>query len=291
MLGGSKKMFCVPGYATETDPKLCWMSPVKVQVSSGLPQGQGLSVQETWSHSLWDKSFRRRSPLIPPQGHWADNPQNVEQLHQRNPSTAKKVLGSTKDFPTWGFGKGTKNPKGIWLWRPVGFDYRNYTKLWKQLLKDTKKTLCIPGPRRKEQWPHKRLTQTCLWMPRSLQERSELGVACCSVEGSRGGIHYLKYLHHILVSVDGWSCVPSLLFTWGQTMVKVIKTMATSFKRSLGMYCYTQGPQPCNRPPLTHASAGDSWTLQGKSGSVSCGVTAPLCCVLVHTKLFNRKFN
>ena len=33
-------------------------------------------------------------------------------------------------------------------------------------------------------------------------------------------------------SVDGWSCVTSLLFTWGQTMVEVMKIMATSFKRS-----------------------------------------------------------
>ena len=30
----------------------------------------------------------------------------------------------------------------------------------------------------------------------------------------------------IQLSVDGWSCVPSLLFTWGQTMV-VEKAMAT----------------------------------------------------------------
>ena len=52
------------------------------------------------------------------------------------------------------------------------------------------------------------------------------------------------------------------------------------------MYCYTQSPQPCNRPSPTHASAGDSWTLPGKSGSVSCGVTAPFPWVLVHTVLF-----
>ena len=43
-------------------------------------------------------------------------------------------------------------------------------------------------------------------------------------------------------------------------------------------------PQPCRRPPSTHASAGDSWTLPGKSRSVFCGVTAPLSWVLVHTK-------
>ena len=36
----------------------------------------------------------------------------------------------------------------------------------------------------------------------------------------------------IQFSVDGWSCVPFLLFTWGETMVEVMKIMATSFKRS-----------------------------------------------------------
>ena len=46
----------------------------------------------------------------------------------------------------------------------------------------------------------------------------------------------------------------------------------------------TRCPQPCSRPPLTHASARDSWTLMGKSGSVSCGVTAPFFCILVHTR-------
>ena len=46
--------------------------------------------------------------------------------------------------------------------------------------------------------------------------------------------------------------------------------------------CYTQCPQPCSGPPLTHA-AGDSWTLLGKSGSVFCGVSAPFFRVLVHT--------
>ena len=50
------------------------------------------------------------------------------------------------------------------------------------------------------------------------------------------------------------------------------------------MCCYTHCPQPCSRAPQTHASAGYSWTLQGKSGSVSCGVTAPFSWVLVHTR-------
>ena len=48
-------------------------------------------------------------------------------------------------------------------------------------------------------------------------------------------------------------------------------------------HCYTQCPQPCSRPPPTRVSTGDSWTLTGKSGSVSCGATAPFSWVLVNT--------
>ena len=60
-------------------------------------------------------------------------------------------------------GRGTENPQGIWLWRPVGFDYITSTGLGNQrLLEDTNYTLYTPGPRRKEKWLHKRLSQTGL---------------------------------------------------------------------------------------------------------------------------------
>ena len=45
---------------------------------------------------------------------------------------------------------------------------------------------------------------------------------------SDGQGHALKSL--IQSSVDGWSCVPSLLFTWCQTAVEVMEIMETSFK-------------------------------------------------------------
>ena len=48
------------------------------------------------------------------------------------------------------------------------------------------------------------------------------------------------------------------------------------------MHCCTQCPQCCIRPLPTHASTRDSWTLTGKSESVSFGVTAPFFWVLVH---------
>ena len=50
------------------------------------------------------------------------------------------------------------------------------------------------------------------------------------------------------------------------------------------IYYYTQCPQTYSRPPPTYASVGDSWTLTGKSGSVSYGVTPPFSWVLVHTE-------
>ena len=59
------------------------------------------------------------------------------------------------------------------------------TEDWEnRLLEGTSKTLCTPGPRKKEQWPHKRLTQTYLWVSRSLQWRNGLAEACCRDEGT-----------------------------------------------------------------------------------------------------------
>ena len=45
---------------------------------------------------------------------------------------------------------------------------RIYTVWGNRLLEGTNRNFCAPGPRRKEQWPHKRLTQTCPWVSGSL---------------------------------------------------------------------------------------------------------------------------
>ena len=85
----------------------------------------------------------------------------------------------------------------------------------------------------------------------------------------------------IQFSVDGWSCVPSLLFTWGQTMLEVMKIMVTSLKRSHACTATVRAPNlqqattdPClrRRLPDTHRQ-------------VSCGVTVPFSWVLVHKVL------
>ena len=67
------------------------------------------------------------------------------------------------------------------------------------------KTLCAPGPRRKEQWPHKRLIQTCLWVSMSLQQSCRSAVACYRVKSTDTAgcawhfwrrSPYLHYFHH-----------------------------------------------------------------------------------------------
>ena len=88
----------------------------------------------------------------------------------------------------------------------------------------------------------------------------------------------------IQFSVDGWSCVSSLLLTQGQTMVEVMRIMAASFKRPHAalhsvppaLQQATSNPHLCWRLLDSH---GEVW-------SVSCGVTAPLFWVLVHTRFY-----
>ena len=81
----------------------------------------------------------------------------------------------------------------------------------------------------------------------------------------------------------GMAVFPPCYLTWGQIMVQVMKTMATSFRRPhAGIAALV--PPPCSRSPLTHAFTRDSWTLMGKSLSISYGVTAPFSWVLVCTR-------
>ena len=82
----------------------------------------------------------------------------------------------------------------------------------------------------------------------------------------------------------GRAVFPPCYLTWGQTMVEVMKIMATSFKRFHACTTAHSVPSPAAGHLPTHPSTGDSWTLMGKSGSVSCGVTDSVSWVLVHTR-------
>ena len=119
-----------------------------------------------------------------------------------------KVQGPTTDVPT-GIQQRDWEPQGIWLWRPVGFDYRTPIEVGKQTLGGHKQTLCAPGARGKKQCPYKRLSQACLWCP-GVSGRCVCLVAWSGVRSTEynsvctnpfeGGCHYLHYSYHSLAS-------------------------------------------------------------------------------------------
>ena len=98
-----------------------------------------------------------------------------------------------------------------------------------------------------------------------------------------GGAMLSKSLIQYSVS-HGWGCVPSLLFDLRPYYGGGNEDNGRLLQNVPCPHCHSQCPQPCSRPPPTHASVGNSWTLAGKSGSVSCGVTAPFSWVLVCTR-------
>ena len=65
--------------------------------------------------------------------------------------------------------------------------------------------------------------------------------------------------------------VPSLLFDLSPNYGGGSEDNGNLLQKVPWTHCHTQCPRPCSRSPLTHTSAGDSCTLTGKSGSVSCG--------------------
>ena len=70
-------------------------------------------------------------------------------------------------------------------------------------------------------------------------------------------------------------------------MVGVIKKMATYFQRSPALHTLPHPVPPTLQQASTDRAAASmegSRTLTGKSGAVSCGVTAPFFWVLVHIK-------
>ena len=102
------------------------------------------------------------------------------------------------------------SPLGGGHHQPLPRAARTYTGLENRLLEGTNRTLCSPGPRREEQWTHKRLAHTCLYVSRSLWHREGSGMASSRVGGTKcscvcmgpfeKGCNYLHYLHHSLAS-------------------------------------------------------------------------------------------
>ena len=88
----------------------------------------------------------------------------------------------------------------------------------------------------------------------------------------------------IQFSVTWQNCVPSLLIDMRPNYGGCKEDNGDLLQKFPCLQCCTQCTQPCSRPLPTSTSTRDSWTLTGKSGPVSCGVTTPLSWVLVHTR-------
>ena len=62
----------------------------------------------------------------------------------------------------------------------------------------------------------------------------------------------------IQFSVDWWDCVPSLLFDLRQSYGGGNEDNGYLLQKVPPTHCCTQCPQPCSRPPLTHASTRET---------------------------------
>ena len=62
---------------------------------------------------------------------------------------------------------------------------------------------------------------------------------------------------------EEWYCVPSLLFTWSQSMVEVMKIMGASFKRYYAGTAALSAPNPA----ALHLPPKLPWETPGHSGA------------------------
>ena len=88
----------------------------------------------------------------------------------------------------------------------------------------------------------------------------------------------------IQFSVDGWDCVPSLLFDLKPNYGGGNEGSGDLLQKVLCRHSLHIVPPTLQPATVTHASARDSWALTSKLGSVFSGVTAPFFWVLVSTR-------
>ena len=91
--------------------------------------------------------------------------------------------------PVWGSGIGRRRPQRIWLWRPAGLEYKNFTGLGETEippLEGAHKVSRALGPRAK-QWIHRSLSQTYLQVLEVLLGRQGSAMAHCGGKDTVGG--------------------------------------------------------------------------------------------------------
>ena len=122
---------------------------------------------------------------------------------------------------------------------------------------------------------YKKLVEASSWERLTIEESGS-----CSDEWGHASKSLIQF------SIDGWGCVPSLLFGLRPNYGRGNNSNGDLLQKDLCSHCCIQCPWLLSRLLLTHTSAGDCWTLTGKSDSVSCGNTAPFSWLMVHTRFY-----
>ena len=146
-----------------------------------------------------------------------------------------KIEGSRKKKSR----KKPMQPAGLMMWDA----WKEDVHPWRDPTLGGHKQNLVHTRTRRKQWPHKRLTETCLWVSRSLQQKCGPAVACCRVGSTEcssvctgpfgGSHHYLHYLHHSLASdqITGREHSPAL-------------------QQKIGLKIYWEWPRPSQQDPV-----------------------------------------
>ena len=169
----------------------CLSVSCEVRVSSGLLQRQGLWLQQTWEQTTRHEAWVLLEEVT------IAHHRAIKQTHKLQNYYTRENLALLKKF---------KDPQQIsqpgdlanGLRTPWEFDFRGQWDLTTELLQDwgkrhledTNKTLCAPGPRRKEQWPH----QTDPDLAVSVQESPEEAWVDSGL--LRGQGHWIQQCRH-----------------------------------------------------------------------------------------------
>ena len=136
----------------------------------------------------------------------------------------------------------------------MGFDYRTSIGLGNRLLEDTNKTFCVPGARRKEQRPHKRLSQTCLWASRSLPGGG--------MDQSGLWLGLGRWLQQWCVSPFEGGLPPYHGLASGQTTGR---GHSPTHQHEIRLKIYWAWPLDCKEIQPVHPKGNQSWILIGRT--------------------------
>ena len=127
-----------------------------------------------------------------------------------------------------------------------------------RLLEGTNKTLCAPGPRRKEQWPHKRLTHS---LACECPGVSSGGMGRQWPAAGSGALNAGVCAWNLLKEVTIIFITPTMVWPQGQTTGR---EHSPTLQQKIGLKIYWAQPQPTEQGPVS-----PSITLSHQEASIS----------------------